>query len=384
VDRFAGLEACRGIGAIVIICYQCYQYAVHTGSPLYVGTPLGAILANVNGIMALVFVLSGFSNFLPFAHAALKQRGRYPIQGFLILRAVRITPVYYVVLLLVWTTSYHQQASQWLDLLEHFTLTQTFDSKHIFWTIGPAWLLSVEFWFYLLLACLGPISYRLCSQFCSARYRAMTLYAICVVLIVVGATYKLWVSYIAHVSPSNYALYFSLPARLDNFGLGMLLAVVIAAYRNRLLVRSYVPWLLRGSALVLIAATYYYRENYAADSSQYIFYQTMWEVAMLLVLTSLVIRPHNLLRQRFLLKPMWRYLGLISYSIFLWYEPLLTWIGPSLPFTSGLLFPLGTLVLIIMVLYVSLASYWLIEYPVSFLRHLFTRNGRLFPRYVEL
>ena len=56
-------------------------------------------------------------------------------------------------------------------------------------------------------------------------------------------------------------------------------------------------------------------------------------------------------------------------------------LGHVLSFETARTFPAATLVLLVASIAVALLSYWGLEYPTLLLRHLFTREGQLSPRY---
>src|SRR5262245_8387233 len=72
--RYEGLEAYRGIAALLIVVFHAYQFTREgTGRATFVydGTWLDVVLLNLEFGVACFFVLSGFLVFLPFARAAL-------------------------------------------------------------------------------------------------------------------------------------------------------------------------------------------------------------------------------------------------------------------------------------------------------------------------
>ncbi|HWE64532.1 MAG TPA: acyltransferase family protein, partial [Chloroflexota bacterium] len=184
--RYNELEAYRGIAAVAVIVYHCYQHAGPAGNALYAGTPFVGVVANLIGALSLFFVLSGFIIFLPFAQAALDGRTSYSPRGFLTRRAIRILPLYYLAIVTVWASRYAGQKDEWMDLVRHLTFTQIFSTKYIFWTIGPAWTLAVEFWFYLLTCALGVTLFPLCRRLKRRESRVALLAGICLALIAIS------------------------------------------------------------------------------------------------------------------------------------------------------------------------------------------------------
>jgi peptidoglycan/LPS O-acetylase OafA/YrhL len=76
-------------------------------------------------------------------------------------------------------------------------------------------------------------------------------------------------------------------------------------------------------------------------------------------------------------------LGLISYSVYLWHEPLLLLLGGKgwgLTESPSSFVP-GTALLLAVSLVVGWLSYWCIEHPVASMRTRLDRSGRLRPLY---
>ncbi|HWE62656.1 MAG TPA: acyltransferase, partial [Chloroflexota bacterium] len=203
---------------------------------------------------------------------------------------------------------------------------------------------------------------------------------ICLALIAISVVYKLVAYYVDRIPAWNWSVYFSVIPRLDGLALGMLLAVVLAARQGRPLIGGPLPMLLRIAALVgviVLCHVAYYNSLVNLCS------QTLWAVAMLVVLGSTVLGPRNSLWERALaIRPL-QILGLLSYSIYLWHEPIMLGLSHYLVFTSNGLFALSATALIVASLGVAFASYYAVERPFALLRHTFTRDGRLIPRYTE-
>src|SRR5581483_3291185 len=149
---------------------------------------------------------------------------------YLLRRALRILPLYYVAIALVWTTRYTGQPEARVDLLEHLTLTQAASRAHIFWTIGPAWSLSVEAGFYLLLPLVALLAAAL-SALARGRFLRAAIVAIGPLVLLVGSlAWKAWALDVLHAPFDDWPVWFGLGAKLDTFAIGMLLAVVRAAF----------------------------------------------------------------------------------------------------------------------------------------------------------
>jgi peptidoglycan/LPS O-acetylase OafA/YrhL len=379
-NRFEGLDAYRGIAALLIVIFHAYQYS-RVDTPLYVyeGTWLHPLLVNLDGTVAWFFVLSGFLVFLPFVRAAVKQTASESARGFLIRRAIRILPLYYVAILIVWTFRYTGGLDQWIDLFEHLTFTNVFDPAHIFWTIGPAWSLAVEIIFYIIVVILGILIYRLSTRIASENARIGLVAGVISFLFVASVVYKWWAFSIAQFPAENWPIYFGPMAKLDTFALGMLLAVLVASGQVRL--GRNAIWLLRITGILLLGLTFVFRKS---DPLVDLYFHTLCGIAFFLVLASTVFAPESGW-SKMLARPVFQFLGLISYSLYLWHEPIMielgkrNWLIQEIPSA----FPVNALVLITISTIVAALSYWLIESPVMNLRYLFTREGRLTKRYAD-
>jgi peptidoglycan/LPS O-acetylase OafA/YrhL len=380
--RYEELEAYRGLAALGIVVYYAYQSSRITAAYIYEGTPFHNLFRNLEAGVAWFFVLSGFLIFLPFAKAAILQQNPQSARGFLVRRAIRIVPLYYVAIIVVWTWNYSGNPEQWLALLEHLTFTQTFDRRFIFYIIGPSWLLAVEMLFYFLMAAVGPLAFRVCRKFNTPVVRARVLIAALVVALGASLLYKAYIQYVAEIPESDYPFYFGLFAKLDNFVLGMLIAVWVVRAANQTSFDRVEALLLRLAGAALLLATFYLRFEI---SSVNLYFHTLSALAFSLVLVSTVLGPRDSGWQAFFSHPFLKLLGLVSYSLYLWHGSIMLVIEKNgmVNFKDPIAFIFSTLLVSGVAIGIGWLSYITLEYPTMLLRHLFNQQGRLTCRYPD-
>ena len=378
VGRFAALEGYRGLAALLIVVYHVYQFMRSGPQSRYPldGTPWHTALIGLDSFVGLFFVLSAFLLALPYARAGLA--GARPGSGraFLYRRAVRIVPLYLVAILIVWSARNRALPGDWRDLLEHLTFTQVFDDKRIFYTIGPAWSLAVEVHFYLLMVLLGAGAYRLCRRIGTPGRRFVALLAAAAGLGVASMLWKIVAWYLMGLGEQHWWVWFSLPAKLDLFAVGLVLAVVVAARgRDKPVARPVRVALAAAGALVVVLA-------FALRNPQpvpHVYFHTVTAVGFGLLLAASVLTPPGS-AGRILASPVPALFGLISYSLYLWHEPVLLFLAGHHLFPvpgSPHAFVGGVLVLVPVATIVAWLSYWVIEYPTGMLRRSRGHEGEL-------
>lgn len=379
VGRYAAIEGYRGLAAVLIVVFHVYQYMRWGPSSAfpYAGTPWNAALAGLDSAVGVFFILSAFLLTLPYARAALA--GTHPVaaRAFLFRRAVRIVPLYLVAVLVVWTSRNSHLPGDWRDLFEHLTFTHVFDDKRIFYTIGPAWALAVEVHFYLLLALLGPVLCRRCHGIVTRAGRIKALWAVVGGLAAVGVAWKFLAWYVFGIGTDSWSVWFGLPAKLDIFAIGMALAVIVASREqsspapSRRTLRT-----LAGSGLAVIVAAF--ATNSTTQFSHLYFY-TFTGIGFGLVIAASVFAPARGSRG-VLGSAVPTLLGLISYSMYLWHEPLMLLLAHHGMFPipgSRDAFPFGVLILVPVTVLAGWLSYWVIEYPTGKLRRTRDQTGAL-------
>lgn len=240
VLRVQGVEGWRALACLLVVFYHVWQNmdVNDNGVGPWADRPavLGAFL-NVDMVVDLFFVLSGLLLFLPFANAALDDTKQVPDRrNFLYRRVLRLYPLYIVVVLACWfPRNYGAGTAQWRDLLEHVFLVQAFDSERIFYTVGPAWTLSVEWIFYLTLFALGPVLVRWVREVATRPERVKRLAGALGVVVVASMLYKANVELVWDIPVTQWAWRFGPAAKADDLAIGMGLAVAMVLMRGRTL-----------------------------------------------------------------------------------------------------------------------------------------------------
>ncbi|WP_062205512.1 acyltransferase family protein [Demequina salsinemoris] len=373
--RFAGLEGYRGIAALLIVVFHVFQQ-IDNATPDSFGAEASwgyRALHGLDGFVSLFFVLSAFLLYLPYVRGVVAGGDMPSARAFLVRRAARIVPLYLVAILVVWSSrNWGLLDANWRDLLEHLTFTQVYDDSRIFYTIGPAWSLAIEVQFYVLLAVIGLGLSWLAPRLSRGAGLALAT-AAPVVLFAGSLAYKLHAWLVLGAAGDDWSVWFGLPAKLDEFALGMLLAV-IAAIRTERVGRATALALRLGGLAVLLGAL----ALRPTGAALHAWFHTATAVGFVLILAASVLGADDRW-SRALATPALVALGAMSYSLYLWHEPLILLLDGHglLPGASGfgglaidlaIALPLSILV--------AWLSYHLIERPGNAIRGLIDRRGR--------
>lgn len=380
--RLPGIEGLRALAAVAVTVHHTWIF--DGGTRVGSESGAGAVFLNLALGVTLFFALSGFLLYRPFA-AAIARDGHLPsIRRYLRNRGLRILPAYWAILLitsLVLQTAavrnaagelYHGALTDPVDLLKTMLLIQDYDPNTVVIGLGPAWSLAVELVFYLLLPLLVLAAARLAAGARSRTTRVWILLGPPLLLLVVGLSGKFAAGVLVPGSPvAGYesdwhsVIERSFWAQADLFSFGMIAAVLhteVADGRLRL------PRGWRAGALLLAAAIFipcavlldqgqlsYRPENTAVALGAALF---------LAAATFPGPEPRGPLLQRLLERRVVVVAGLISYSVFLWNEPVLHWLTDHGATTGGWLgLGLNLALTLAVVGGLSLLSYRYIELP---------------------
>jgi peptidoglycan/LPS O-acetylase OafA/YrhL len=375
--RSRELEGYRGLAAVSIVIFHVCQYALPQKSP----NPVFSALTQFE-VVDVLFAMSAYLLALSYARAAIDGGSTHTAGEFLFRRAVRILPLYWIAVIVVWAVRNPTLHGDWIDLIEHLTFTQIFDQKRIFYTLGPVWSMSLEIIFYGLLVILGPAAVRLCRRLGTRRKRVTVLLAGCGVLFAIPVAWNAFAFFVLNISFEHWPVYFGPQARFGAFAVGMALAVIAAARRSEPLFAGVWPSVLRVAALLIVAAaTALNQPNTWGQAA----YHDVSALGWALLLASTVLGKKDQAWSRWL---SWRPLtlvGLLSYSIYMWHEPLMLLLeNVGVISRSPADLPAAIVIMLVAAFLVGGLSYQLIEYPTSKLRALRRKDGSPRDYYPEL
>lgn len=315
-DFFPGLDILRGIAASTVVIYHCIH---HFDWKTFPTTNALALWCRVGWIgVDLFFVISG----LVIASSALALWDRKPevyTREYISRRFSRIAPLHYLtcllyVLFIVPAMVTHPRF--WWHAVSHLTFLHGFTPDTQGSIDGPNWSLAVEMQFYLLVLLLAPFLARMRPLYVLAG-------AIAVGWIWRGAVYALVHGQTAKNGINlTWFLTSQLPGMLDHFGFGIALAMVFhgdKSGRIRAFLRK-TRWLwplATAAAAYFVMGIYWPRSTLWNSWKMVVFWRTMLAATCAMaVVSACAIDDRWFL---WLTKPL-RYLGTISYGIYLWHS----------------------------------------------------------------
>ena len=223
-DRsFPTLNAVRAAGAIMVVLTHA---AFNTGQINQGWT--GAVLARLDFGVTLFFVLSGFLLSRPYFLTRELGRPWPSTRHFFWKRALRILPIYRVIVVVALLLDPENDDATWQDWVSHLTLTQLYRHDLLASSLTQMWSLCTEVAFYLLLPLLCHLLVRGVMKDGHPDLRAIFLRSA-----LLGALGVVWQAVVAQVPghEGHYAQW--LPGYLPWFLVGVCFAALSASLAVR-------------------------------------------------------------------------------------------------------------------------------------------------------
>ncbi|MCM0674913.1 acyltransferase [Micromonospora phytophila] len=151
--RLPALDALRAVGAAAVVGHHV---GFHTGATA--NEQWGGWLARLDVGVAIFFVLSGFLLFRPWALSAATDRPRPGTGRYLWRRALRILPAYWLTVAVCLIVLPQNQPASAGDWLRHLTFTQIYERGQLRHGLSQTWSLATEVAFYLLLPLVAALA----------------------------------------------------------------------------------------------------------------------------------------------------------------------------------------------------------------------------------
>ncbi len=349
------LDGVRAFACLIVIWFHIYRIPrdLHIWNTPPSDHPLlNSFLYFGRYGVTLFFVLSGFLLFLPFAKALLFEKTWPSMRRFYLRRVFRIIPAYYLSLILIvlFLQRQYLQPQHWPDLGLFLSLFMDASRATFKQLNAPFWTLAIEWQYYMLLPLL-VLAIRLIAWRVKQNYRLPATIVCLLALIAWGLFSRYFGTYFSqHPSATflvprsvlNIFLIFTYGQSgkyLEDFGVGMLLALfyVYAQHpsissRVRETLQNWSPWLMIAGLLCLFAMILWsYNQRFVnvwPFFSSPIFLQSNYLVGELSISLFFGLCILALLfGTTWLKRPLeWlplRWLGMISFSLYMWHLPLI-------------------------------------------------------------
>ena len=348
IDDIAALDGLRGLAVLLtMVDHIFWAETITVPQLLHPSQPLNLLAFSATELwrdvgetgVELFFVLSGFLLFMPYARTILGLQ-KYPSTGkFYIRRALRILPAYWasLILIIIWLEPQFLVPSYLADVGSHLLLVHDYSQATKMSINGPFWTLAVESHFYLLLPLLAWMLWRLSLQKTGWRWVIVGM------LIIAAATpsYGILLSVTKHRWPilSDYLTILDVLAYLCIFVCGMACSwfyVSVSTGRFSLLSPERIRLICRGLGLAGLTGLILYmlalHGNFLGlgrllSKASTLIREPILGVCFGTIVLGVVLGWRSW--QHLFSQPALRFVGIISYSLYIWNDPLYSFIvGP--------------------------------------------------------
>jgi peptidoglycan/LPS O-acetylase OafA/YrhL len=336
--HFGLVEGLRAVAACAVFAFHLYVALTLPGERHGTVHQLAGMMGAAG--VAVFFVISGFLLYRPFSAAIQGVQTQPSVRRFLIRRAARILPAFWLAFAVLAAANALTQVT-WHDAPIYLALLQDYSNITRYHGIPPGWSLSIEATYYVLL----PLGAMALLRLARGRQRVEILAIVAMALLV----------------PVIYAVRPSAPEtilrHLDWFAWGMLLASLSVSSRRGAQRHGARRWV-TGALLGAVVVTSYV---VAAKTPM----PMVQEAALGIFGASLVwgtTNPHRVggTMERLLGHPVLAWLGLISYGIYLWHSPLVSRLHADGVHSVGLVLASAGITLV-----AATASFYALERPIQ-------------------
>ncbi|WP_161977007.1 acyltransferase family protein [Dictyobacter kobayashii] len=360
------MDGVRALACLGVVSFHLnlWSYIGHVWHPFF--GDFGAMISSLaligeTGVL-LFFLLSGFLLFLPYAKSMLFDSDWPSLRRFYIRRVFRILPAYYVALFLMlfYLNPDYLQPAYWDKIL--LFLTFRMDLPATYQQLNPPfWTLAIEFQFYLLLPLLAWLMGRL-VRWGSLRFRMLKLSFCLLMMFAWGVITRYWGFKLADTNQLDAFIPHALLQVLrpyifgtvskffESFAIGMFVCMLYIylhhapeAEQMRFRISRFCPLLLTfGLALLFIFNIWHYYAIYMIhlslhfldpyqvflESYRDIFMQDGFSLAYGFFLFA-ILHGSRQLQRPFEWAPL-RWIGFISFSLYMWHDPFVLYFQASL------------------------------------------------------
>ncbi len=310
----------------------------------------------------IFFVISGY-----LISSIILNEKHFSFKNFYIRRIQRIIPVLYFVLFVSFIASifiilpYDLKAFK--SFLKSIIVTPIFSSNFLFWKeIGyfdiashykpllHTWSLSIEEQFYIIF----PIFFILVLKLSFTKhFFIIIILALFSFLLAIYGSYKF--------SSANF---FLLPSRAWELLVGVLITIILNSYKIQLKKKYSNLLSFIGLILIIFSITYF------DDNHKHPGLITLIPVVGTFIIIIATSRTTNFVKKILSFKPL-VYIGLMSYSIYLWHQPIFSFYRH---YSYESITYLTKLILILITLLISYFSWKIIEIPFRSKKNISTKN----------
>jgi peptidoglycan/LPS O-acetylase OafA/YrhL len=372
--RFPLFDSLRAIAALsVLLFHAAFVSRVSTSDSV-----LRPYVSHLDVGVTVFFMISGFLLYRPFVRARLYREEPLHVGAYAWRRFLRIAPAYWVALTAIAVWFGFSEVFPFGGEPLYYAFGQIYSGTKSLFGIPQAWTLCVEVTFYALL----PL-WALAMRRMSVRWELVAL------ALMWGASlaYKVWA--LRHRSPSdlNGAPYLeTLPNYLDQFSIGMALAVLTAGWErsgripravDALRHHDWVPWVVAAVAFWVVSTRIGFTGRFLQHISRSMFlgrHELYTLVGVGVFLPAIFADPGRGLAGRVLSNRVLAYLGLISYAVYLYHMAVLKqvdrWLGKPMDAALGVRLLTYTVLGFLITAAIASLSYYAVERPALRLKRL--------------